>query len=418
MPTPTSNNATVSEAGEQHSSTLPDLWLKTGADRRLRGGHLWVYSNEVDVARSPLTALQSGDQVGVRCADGRLLGAACVEPHALICARLYHRGSDRPLDRTLVRALLARAIAAREADFDAPCYRLVYGDSDGLPGLVVDRFRDILVLQLQNAAMERYAPLVAEVLVELLAPRGILLRGDSRLRREQGLDESIVTLFGEVPDLAPLEENGVAFLAPVKEGQKTGWFYDHRLARARLPAYVRDARVLDVYSYIGGWGVQAAMAGAREVLCIDSSARALEGVEENARLNHCEDRVGVLRSAADTAMQTLREQGEQFDVVILDPPAFIQRRRDQKKGFKAYQRINELALHLLRPGGVLVSGSCSMHLSRGDLLAAMQGAARRAGCELRVLEQCGQGPDHPVHPLIPETDYLKSIFARRLAPAD
>lgn len=416
---PTANSATVSEPAGEQSSTLPDLWLKPGGDRRLRSGHPWVYSNEIDVARSPLAAFQAGDAVCVRNAEGRPLGAACMEPHALICARLYDRDGSRPLDRARLRALLARALAGRQADFPgSDCYRLVYGDGDGLPGLVVDRFRDILVVQLQNAAMERYVAEVAEVLVELLAPAGILLRGDSRLRREQGLDESIVTLYGEVPDLAPLEENGVAFLAPVREGQKTGWFYDHRLARARLASYVRGARVLDVYSYIGGWGVQAAVAGAREVLCVDSSARALQGVEDNARLNGCAERVGVLRSAADAAMQALGEQGEQFDVVILDPPAFIQRRRDQKKGFKAYQRINELALRLLRPGGVLVSGSCSMHLSRADLLAAMQGAARRAGCELRVLEQCGQGPDHPVHPLIPETDYLKSIFARRLPPAD
>ncbi len=417
MPRPISNNATVSDTGSA-AAALPELWLKGGADRRLRAGHLWVYSNEVDVSRSPLTALQAGDTVCVRGADGRLLGAACMEPQALICARLYDRGNDRPLDRRRMQALLGRALAAREADFSAPCYRLVYGDSDGLPGLVVDRFRDILVLQLQNAIMERHVPLLVEVLVELLSPRGILLRGDSRARREQGLDESIVTLYGEVPDLAPLEENGVAFLAPVKAGQKTGWFYDHRLARARLASYVKGARVLDVYSYIGGWGIQAAAAGAREVLCVDSSALALQGVEENARLNGCAERVGVLRAAADVAMQNLRQEGEQFDVVILDPPAFIQRRRDQKKGFKAYQRINELALQLLRPGGVLVSGSCSMHLSRGDLQAAMQGAARRAGCELRVLEQCGQGPDHPVHPLIPETDYLKAIFARRLPAAD
>ena len=204
------------------------------------------------------------------------------------------------------------------------------------------------------------------------------------------------------------------FLVPVFDGQKTGWFYDHRMSRARLANWVKDKSVLDVYSYIGGWGVQAAAFGARQVCCLDSSAQALEGVDANARLNQVESRIVTRRGSAPETMASMAAQGSRFEVVILDPPAFIQRKKDLKKGIAAYRRINELGLQLLQSGGLLVSASCSMHLSRADLMTAMQQAAVRAGCAIRVVEQGAQGPDHPIHPAIPETEYLKAVFARKL----
>ena len=392
----------------------PDLYLSTGADRRLRGGPLWVYSNEIDSKRSPLGHFESGDTVCVKTADGKLLGSAYMEPRSLICARLYAPGEARQLDQTLFDSRLRTALEGREGAFDLPYYRLVYGDSDTLPGLVIDRFGDYLVVQLNNEGIERYREPLLQALIEVLQPAGILLRGDSRSRREQGLSDDSEVVHGEVPAEVPLQENGVRFLAPVLEGQKTGWFYDHRMARARLAPWVPDKSVLDVYSYIGGWGVQAAAFGAAQVCCLDSSARALEGVAVNARLNGLEDRVSVRRGSAPETMAAMRQEGCQYDVVVLDPPAFIQRKKDLKKGFAAYRRINELGLQLLRPGGLLVAGSCSMHLGRSDLMLAMQQAAVRAGCQLRVVEQGAQGPDHPIHPAIPETEYLKAIFARRL----
>ena len=388
--------------------------MRKGADRRLRGGHLWIYSNEIDSQQSPLGQFQPGDPVSVRAADGKILGSAYMEPQSLICARIYAPGQQRPLDESLFRERLEGALGIRERAFNEPCYRLVYGDSDGLPGLVIDRFGSYLVVQLNNAGMERYREELLAALVATLQPEGILLRGDSRSRRQQGLSEDIVVAYGAVPEQLPLQENGVQFLAPVHSGQKTGWFYDHRMSRARLAPWVRGKSVLDVYSYIGGWGVQAAAFGATDVCCLDSSAQALEGVTVNAEINDLQDKVTTLRGSAPETMATLRSEGRLFDVVILDPPAFIQRKKDLKKGIAAYRRINELGLHLLRPGGLLVSASCSMHLSRADLMVAMQQAAVRAGCQLRVVEQGAQGPDHPIHPAIPETEYLKAIFARIL----
>ena len=391
-----------------------ELFLRRGADRRLRGGHLWVYSNEVDTARNPLGSFTAGDLVVVRDASGGILGSAYMEPQALICGRVYAPGEALNFDRELIERRLATALSGRQAAFEKPFYRLVYGDSDTLPGVVIDRFGDYLVVQCNNAAVERYREQLVAALVALLQPSGILLRGDSRLRREQGLAADAEVVHGELPEQVELEENGVRFLAPVFAGQKTGWFYDHRMSRARLAAWVAGRSVLDVYSYIGGWGIQAAAFGATEVTCLDSSAQALEGVEANAGLNGLQERVTTLHGSAPETLSALRQQGRSFDVVILDPPAFIQRKKDFKKGVTAYRRINELGLKLLNPGGLLVSASCSMHLSRADLMGALQQAAVRAGCQLRVVEQGAQGPDHPIHPAIPETEYLKAVFARKL----
>ena len=412
---PITSNSATTKTRILISLTAPgaDLYLRRGADRRLRGGHLWVYSNEIDTGRSPLAGFAAGDLVCVRDASGSSLGSAYMEPQSLICARLYAPAEDCELDQSLFRSRLEAALACRAAVFEQPYYRLVYGDSDTVPGVVIDRFGDYLVVQFNNSGIERYREALIAGLVETLQPAGILVRGDSRSRREQGLPGGAELVFGDVPEQVPLKENGVQFLAPVHGGQKTGWFYDHRMSRARLAPWVRGKSVLDVYSYIGGWGVQAAAFGATDVCCLDSSAQALEGVTVNAEINDLQDKVTTLRGSAPETMATLRSEGRLFDVVILDPPAFIQRKKDLKKGIAAYRRINELGLHLLRPGGLLVSASCSMHLSRADLMVAMQQAAVRAGCQLRVVEQGAQGPDHPIHPAIPETEYLKAIFARR-----
>lgn len=391
-----------------------ELYLRKGSDRRLRGGHLWIYSNEVDIGRSPLGTFAAGDLVTVRDAKGDLLGSAYVEPQSLICARLYAPAEQRSLDQALFEARLGSAYAGRNTVFPQPFYRLVYGDSDMLPGVVVDRFGEYLVLQFNNAGIERYREGLLAALVAQFQPRGILMRSDSRARREQGLEGGVEVVHGEVPAGVPLEENGVQFQAPLHDGQKTGWFYDHRMSRARLAPWVRGKSVLDVYSYIGGWGIQAAAFGASDVCCLDSSAQALEGVSVNAQLNGLQPRVTTLRGSAPETMASLCVEGRQFDVVILDPPAFIQRKKDLKKGFAAYRRINELGLRLLLPGGLLVSCSCSMHLSRADLILAMQQAAVRASCQLRIVEQGAQGPDHPIHPAIPETEYLKAMFARKI----
>lgn len=389
----------------------PELWLRPGADRRIRRGHCWVYSNEVDSKRSPLNAFAAGDPVNVTSASGDVLASAWFEPNSLICARVFDRDPDRQPGAALFTARLARAVALRERYVSAPCYRLLYGDSDGTSGMVVDRYGDYLVVQLNTAGAERHGDALVQALAAQLNPAGILLRADSRSRREQGLDSHSEVVFGDVPAQVELVENDTRFLAPVHGGQKTGWFYDHRENRARLNRLCGGMRVLDVYSYVGGWGVQAALAGAYVVHCIDNSRAALDLAVANAELNGVADRVQVHHGRADQQMLALAEAGERFDAVVLDPPAFVQRKKDLGKGRKAYQRVNELALGLLAPGGVLVSASCSMHLAEQDLVDAVAAAARRRDVSLRITHIGGQGADHPIHPVVPETRYLKALFA-------
>ncbi|MNZ62303.1 Ribosomal RNA large subunit methyltransferase I [compost metagenome] len=397
--------------------SLPSLRLKANADRRLRAGHLWVYSNEVDVVATPLNLFQPGDQAILEAAGGKPLGVVALSPNNLICARLVSRDIKHSLDKSLLVHRINVALSLRERLFDKPFYRLVYGDSDLLPGLVVDRFGDILVVQLASAAMERNKAAVLDALVQVLKPRGVLWKNDSSARDAEGLERYVDTAFGVVPEWVALEENGVKFEAPVLEGQKTGWFYDHRMNRARLAPYVKGKRVLDLFSYIGGWGVQAAAFGASEVFCVDASGFALDGVERNATLNGVAEQVTCVEGDVFEALKELKAAEERFDVVVADPPAFIKRKKDLKNGEAAYRRLNEQAMRLLNKDGILVSASCSMHLPEDDLQNILLGSARHLDRNIQLLERGGQGPDHPVHPAISETRYIKSLTCRLLPNA-
>ena len=392
---------------------LPTIVLRRHEERRLRRGHLWVYSNEVDTERTPLREFAPGDPVNVVASGGSVLGSGYVNPHSLICARLVSDRPDTILDRALLTSRLDAALALREALYDRPCYRLVHGEGDGLPGLVVDRYGDVLVVQANTAGIERCRDDLLAVLAERLAPTAILLRNDSPLRAIEGLELGVETVHGTLPEHLAVEEGGLRFEVPAEGGQKTGWFFDQRPNRDRLARYVRGGRVLDLFSYVGAWGLRAAAAGAREVLCVDSSAPALAQLEANANANGLGERVTTRRGDAFEVLRELREGGGgKYDVVVVDPPALIKRRKDHKAGSEAYRRLNRLALQLLAPGGIVLTSSCSFHLSRDEFRVALERAAVQADVPLQILEQGHQGPDHPVHPAIPETDYLKCLVAR------
>ncbi|CEA03362.1 putative SAM-dependent methyltransferase [Pseudomonas saudimassiliensis] len=394
--------------------SLPSLRLKSNSDRRIKGGHLWVFSNEVDTAQTPLTALTAGQEVQLETATGKVLGLATVSPDNLICARLHSRDADHGLNKSLLVHRIKIALSLREKLFDKPFYRLVYGESDLLPGLVVDRFGDYLVVQITTPGMERVRGEVIEALVQVLAPAGVLFKNDGAARKAEQLDAYVEVAFGEVPERVALEENGVRFEAPVHTGQKTGWFYDHRMNRARLAPYVKGKRVLDLYSYIGGWGVQAAVFGASEVMCVDSSAPALDLVEYNASLNGVAEKMAIVEGDVMEALRELKGAGEKFDVVIADPPAFIKKRKDIRNGENAYRRLNEQAMRLLNKDGILVSASCSMHLAEDSLRDLLLAGSRHLDRHLVIAERGFQGADHPLHPAIPETGYIKSYFCRVL----
>jgi 23S rRNA (cytosine1962-C5)-methyltransferase len=387
---------------------FPDLKLKPREDRRLRAGHLWVYSNEVDTAATPLATLAPGAIVRLHSAEGRFLGYAGANPHSLIAARILSRDVSHPPGRPLFVHRLKMALALRERLYPEGCYRALFAEGDGLPGLVADRFGDIVVLQAGTAAIEAMKGEVVDAVQKVLAPAGILWRNDSAVREFEGLERYVEVAAGTVPDEARLVEGGIEFSAPIRAGQKTGWFYDQRDNRARLARY-RPASVLDVFSYTGAWGLSAASRGARATL-VDASASALDVAEAGARRLGLE--IETVQGQAFDVMKALADEGRSFEAVIVDPPAFIKRRKDHKAGLAAYQRANQLAMRLLERDGLLVSCSCSFHLSQDDLLLAIQRAARHLGRVVQVLELGGQAADHPSHPLIPETRYLKAAFCR------
>jgi 23S rRNA (cytosine1962-C5)-methyltransferase len=393
-------------------SALPELRLKKNEDRRLRAGHAWVYSNEVDTKQTPLKEFLPGQWCHVTNARGRILGTAYVNPNTLICARIVSRFEKQILTPERLIERIEAALRLRELVFKDSCYRLIFGEGDALPGLVVDRFKDVLVVQVTTAGMDAIQDDIISALSSVLNPKSILLRNDSSSRELEGLELYSKTVLGEATELAELIENNTRFVTSLEQGQKTGWFYDHRLNRLRMQQYVKDKRVLDVFSYVGAWGIQALQAGAKSVTCVDSSAFALDLARQSAALNNCEGSFDCIQADAFEALKSLHEAGEQYDVVILDPPAFVKRRKDLKEGSLAYRRINRLAMGLIKNEGILISASCSYHLSNEQLLNEIRQASYLANVQCLVLEQGHQGPDHPVHPAMEETDYLKSFICQ------
>jgi 23S rRNA (cytosine1962-C5)-methyltransferase len=393
---------------------LSALYLKRNEERRLRAGHLWVYSNEVDNERSPLAGFTPGQPVAILSNLGKPLGTGYVNPHTLICARLVSRDPDFSLNRSLLVHRLNVALALRERLYpDSGCYRLLHGEADGVPGLIVDRFGDVLVVQLNTAGMDAAKEEVVAALDKTLEPRAILLRNDSSAREMEGLPRQVEAL-GAVPDDVVVKENGASFQVPLKTGQKTGWYFDHRENRARLQRYAAGAQILDLFSYIGAWGIEAATAGAKAVTLVEGSPSALERAAENAAMNGIAGRTTTIHSDVFTALKELRAENRHFDIVVADPPAFIKKRKDIRPGLEAYQRLARMAMQVLTRDGILVNASCSFHLSREQLRELLLQSARHLDRSMQILEQGHQAPDHPVHPAIPETDYIKCFFARVL----
>ncbi|MEF3075110.1 class I SAM-dependent rRNA methyltransferase [Methylobacter sp. Wu1] len=387
----------------------PEIYLKKNEDKRLRKGHLWVFSNEIDTRRSPLEQFSPGDLVLVKSEDGKTLGTAYINPQALICARLLSRKAIK-CGANFFKERLTTALALREKLFDKPYYRLVFGESDGLPGLVIDRFGAVLSVQITTAGIERRKEFLFSALIELLNPEAIVLKNDNSQRQLEGLSLESEIAYGKLPERLIIEENGAQFKVDILDGQKTGWFYDHRCSRALLAGMAKSRRVLDLFSYTGAWGVPAAMAGANEVTCVDASEGALALAQENARLNQVDERMQFVRSDVFEFLKQARQDNQLYDIVVLDPPALIKRKKDFKQGYEAYRRLNHLALQVLSKNGILVSASCSHHLSRDNLQEILRSSGRHIDRHLVFIAGGGQGPDHPIDPAASETEYLKTFF--------
>ncbi len=384
--------------------SYPIIRLKKGHDRRLRAGHPWIYSNEIVPPEPPLPA---GSLVRVRTADGKVFAVAYYNPHSLIALRVLTRNKDARIGRHFFAVRLERALRLRERLFDRPFYRLVHGEADGLPGLVVDRYGEHLVVQLNTAGMERLWGPCREALDRLLEPKSILLRNDSPVRTLEGLGEEVRIELGAPPERVRIEENGLPFLARPRGGQKTGWYYDQRLNRAFVRLLARDQEVLDLYCYGGGFALNALHAGARSALLVDSSARALELARDNARLQGVGERVTVEEGEAFAVAERLAGERRRFGLVIADPPSFVKSRAKLATGLRAYRRLAERCARLVAEGGALCLSCCSHNVTPEDFRREILIGIRNAGRGARQLAFAGAGPDHPVHPVLAETAYLK-----------
>jgi 23S rRNA (cytosine1962-C5)-methyltransferase len=390
---------------------LPELHLKKHEERRLKVGHLWVFSNEADTARSPLASFTPGDPAVIISARGKALGVGYVNPGSLILARICDQNPNARLDRAWLHERISQALSLREALYAKPYYRMVFGEGDHLPGLVVDRFGDVLSVQLLTAGMERMRQDILDVLEELVRPSAILLKGDVRSRELEGLPLEVESVLGQVPDEVEVVEGDGVYRASLASGQKTGWFYDQRPNRLGILPLCKGRRVLDVFSYVGALGVGAALAGATEAVCVDASGAATEHVLANAVRNNVADRVRAVKADAQDFLEDMAAKGERFDVISLDPPAFVKRKKDLEQGMGAYHTVNKLAARLLTPDGFLLTASCSQHMEERQfqrlIVSALAGKRRT-----QLVWRGEQGPDHPVHPAMPETAYLKSLLFR------
>ncbi len=384
--------------------------LVPNADRRLRLGHAWIFSNEVNSEQTPLRSFTPGQIVEIRDARNHPVGTAYVNPNALIFGRLLSSDGHAAIDQRWFVNRLERALEMRDTLYRQPFYRAVFGESDGLPGLVIDRYGDVFAVQLNTAGTRALRDTIAGALRSAIDAKGIWLTSAGSVLDPENI-EPLDETIGDVPEEVTVPEGGIAYTAPLREGQKTGFYYDQRDNRLEARRYVRDAKVLDVYAYVGAWGIGAAKAGAAEVVCVDSSQRALEYAKGNAAAAGLAN-VAVEEGDAIDVLRTMALEKRKFDVVIVDPPALVKRKKDLAAGSSHYEAVNEAAMRLIGPDGFLLSSSCSHHLDAERLRAVLLKAAKASGRRLQLLERRGHGPDHPIHPAMSETEYLKAWFCR------
>lgn len=389
-----------------HPGTRPVIRFQKGRSKRFRSGHPWAFSNEIEMDAAA-KALPPGSLVTLVDAGDERLGVATFNPHSLIAARVLDRNAEAVVDRAFLAERLGRCVALRDLMFPTPHYRMVHSEADLLPGLVIDRYGDVLTVQANTAGMELLTPLLIEALDEVLSPRAIVLRNDSPVRKQEGLELYDKVALGELTGPVELVENGARFVADLSEGQKTGWFYDQRDNRAFMARLAKGRRVLDLYTYAGGFAVQAALAGAAETIAVDRSEQSLELAGQAAQLNAVA--VQLVRAEAFAEMARLAAAGELFGVVVADPPAFVKSKKDLGAGAKGYRKMARLAAPLVEPGGFLFCASCSHHMPAETFAEEIAHGIAQAGRSGRILRMAGAAPDHPLHPLLPESAYLKAI---------
>ncbi len=385
----------------------PIVRLLPGHDKRVALGHPWIYSNEIAMDAAA-KALPAGILVNLVTANGKNLGVGTFNPHTLIAARLLSRDIGTRIDAGFLAARMERAVTLRRRLYDAPYYRAVHAEADGLPGLIVDRFGETLSCQINTAGLARLEDEIIAALNQVFEPRAIVLRNDTAARALEGLAGEERVASGTLTPPIEIVENGARFLIDPLAGQKTGWFYDQRENRRFVARLAAGARVLDLYCFGGGFGIEAALAGADQVMAVDRSEPALEWAAASAKLSGVDARCRFLRGEAFAELERLHGQGERFDVVIADPPAFARSKKDLGPALRGYRKLARLAASLVAKGGVLFIASCSHQVEPDAFAQEVRRGIQDAQREGRVIASTGAAPDHPVHPFLPESAYLKA----------
>ena len=388
-------------------SLHPTVRLKPREGRRLRLGGPWAFSNEIEMSAAT-KALAPGSIVNVAGDDGRQFGTGYFNPMSLIAIRLLDGKSDVAIDAAFLAARLKRALVLREALYEKPFYRLVNAEGDFLPGLAIDRFDDTLVVQITTAGMEALPEPLLAALDETLSPANVILRADTPARSLEGLPNYVRAAKGETSRVA-VEENGARYFADLAGGQKTGWYYDQRDNRAFIATLARNKSVLDAYCYTGGFALALARGGAREIIGLDSSAPALALAEEAAAANKASGVSKFVKTDVFEELERLGAASEKFDIVVADPPPFVKSRKDQEPGAKAYRKLARLAARVTAPGGFLLLASCSHNIALERFAQECAQGISRAERSARLIRQAGASADHPLHPLLPESAYLKAL---------
>ncbi len=384
---------------------MPHIKLQRGSDKRARNGHPWIFSNEIAEISGQHAP---GETAEVFSAGGDYIGTGYYNPQSLIAVRLLSRNREDIDSMPFYRRRILKALDYRHARYPGwETFRAVYGEGDFLPGLVVDKYGDYLSVQFLTYGIERRKDLVIGALVDIFAPKGIAGRNDVAVRSLEGLEEKVEVLYGEIPETVEVEEHGLRFLVNILEGQKTGHFLDQKENHQLLGKICGGKNVLDCFCYSGSWALHAAAYGADSATAIDSSERAIALGRENASRNGLSNRIRFEASDAFERLRALKGEGKFFDVVILDPPAFIKSRKLVQEGIKGYLTINRRGMELLEEGGYLVTCSCSHHMNSGMFREMLHKAALQAGREMRIVEIRSQAPDHPILLSVPETEYLK-----------
>lgn len=380
-----------------------NVFLKKHEEKRVADGHAWVYANEVQKIEGKG---KNGELATVFDASGRFIGKGYINHLSKILVRIMIR-DDREADLAFFKERIKRADDYRKKLGFTDCYRMVFAEADELPALIVDKYHDVLCVQVLSLGMEQNKPLIVEALCELFAPRGIYERSDVAVREKEGLPLTKGILYGDFDPRVIIEENGLKMVADLENGQKTGYFLDQKENRFAVRRYAKDARVLDCFCNVGGFSLNAAAAGAQEVLALDISQKALDDVTENARLNGLENVISTQCGDVFEVLREFKHENRKFDTVILDPPAFCKSAADVQNAYRGYKDINILGMKLVESGGFLITASCSHYMTQALFEKMLREAAAESGRTVRVAEIRTQAPDHPALLAAEETTYLK-----------